>query len=267
MAEFRAFCEMIESAAAQAALLETGDADTRAMHWAPFDAAVQHLVEKAGRFEARARETDPDKRVYGPGMASKVFDQVARVTELARVHAAVADTASREAAEKRAADERARQAAESAHFAAEALRAAEAQRTAEAALAEALRQKAAEERQAAEAKALAQALRDAAAAAKASALHGEGVGTKSPTRAPDEVATATQGPSPAPALTESRAVATPEEDAATGGQTAAWHCWRHPDVPIRSVLAIGIYAVPADAAEHDGWQVTAVLLPLQLCSS
>ncbi len=35
----------------------------------------------------------------------------------------------------------------------------------------------------------------------------------------------------------------------------AWHCWRHPDVSIRSVLAVGVYAHPADVPEHEGWQV------------
>lgn len=186
MADFYSFCETVDSCAEQAIAVTT--ASSRVTLWPAFDAAVRKIVERSARFEARAKETDPDKRVYGPAMAAKVLTQVGRVKDIARLHASLADAASREVAlfESRAAES-------STQCHAEVVR-----------LREHL-------------------LLDSTASA----------------------ATTREGPS-TPAVN--------------------WHCWRHPEVPIRTVLAIGVYALPADATEHEGWQVRVVTATVYTCS-
>ena len=87
MAEFKAFCELVDSCFEQGAELEKDQG--KAHLWFAFDASVKLLQEKAARFESRANELDPDKRIYGPGMTVRVKAQVARVLQLTQLHAAI----------------------------------------------------------------------------------------------------------------------------------------------------------------------------------
>ena len=70
---------------------DSADSDALAAH---FEAKqlIQEMSERAGVFEKRAREPDPDKRIYGPKMAQKVLEFI-EALQAASEHAEELDEA------------------------------------------------------------------------------------------------------------------------------------------------------------------------------
>ena len=225
MSEFAYFCELIDVVTEQAKALEE-DTPSR-VTWPRFNDNIELLVSKIARLRARATEPDPDKRIYGPETAAKVLAQLARVEDLLKRHALIGEKVAKQEAEQ----------ATSLHLAEEATQqlqpvfiAGEAQ----------------------------QSLKNAISAQNADEVpkFDTGVIPQRPSGTPAPLPPSSFGlvTSPQPALSQVYV-----ESSLAGRlvdcSTTRWHCWRHPDVSIRSVLAIGVYAHPADSSEHPGWQV------------